>query len=115
MHIALSLTLLLALSSPVLADANDDALKAMIATKAAIKAGRAKAQICTRCHGRNGIHQLAVKAGWKDSDGQFVMTKLRALRDGKEAHQVMSAVAKGLKDNDIVQIALWLDSLAAKR
>lgn len=101
--------------NPAMADAQSDALKAMIANKAAIKAGRAKAQTCTRCHGRDGIHQLAVRAGWKDSDGQFALVKLRALRDGKVSHQVMSTVAAGLKDQDILQIALWLDAIAAKR
>lgn len=97
------------------ADEQDDALKAMIASKVAIKAGRAKAQTCTRCHGRDGIHQLALRAGWKESDGQFAIVQLRALRDGKMSHPVMSAVASSLKDEDIMQIALWLDSLAAKR
>ncbi|MFK7996491.1 MAG: cytochrome c [Granulosicoccus sp.] len=113
--VALSLMLLAGSFNPAMADAQSDALKAMIANKAAIKAGRAKAQTCTRCHGRDGIHQLAVRAGWKDSDGQFALVKLRALRDGKVSHQVMSTVAAGLKDQDILQIALWLDAIAAKR
>ncbi|MFK7860095.1 MAG: cytochrome c [Granulosicoccus sp.] len=111
---ALTMTPFLCLSTAfnlAIADTQDDALKAMIA----IKAGRSKAQVCTRCHGRDGIHQLALRAGWKDSDGQFAIVRLRSLRDGKTTHPVMSAVASGLKDEDLMQIALWLDSLAAKR
>lgn len=109
------LTMLVLSFNPAVADEQGDAIKSMIAIKNAIKAGRAKGQTCTRCHGRNGVHQLAVRAGWKDSDGQFAIVKLRAFRDGKESHAVMSAVASVLNDQDIEQIALWLDSLAAKR
>ena len=109
------LTALVLSFNPVVADEQGNALKSMIATKNAIKAGRAKAQSCTRCHGRDGVHQLALRAGWKDSDGQFAIVKLRAFRDGQESHVVMSAVASTLSDQDIEQIALWLDSIAAKR
>ena len=109
------LTALVLSFNPAVADEQGNALKSMIATKNAIKAGRAKAQTCTRCHGRDGVHRLALRAGWKDSDGQFAIVKLRAFRDGQESHAVMSAVASTLSDQDIEQIALWLDSLAAKR
>jgi cytochrome c553 len=109
--------LIMLVASPLQTAFADEAenIKAMMARKAAIKVGRAKAQSCTRCHGRDGIHFLAVRAGWKDSDGQFAIVRLRALRDRTEAHAVMSAVANELKDEDIIQIAVWLDSLAEKR
>ncbi|MFK7853598.1 MAG: cytochrome c [Granulosicoccus sp.] len=116
--IGLAFACLTATCNPVWADSTDDiqgdALRAMIANKAAIRAGRAKAQTCTRCHGRDGIHRLALRAGWKGSDGQFAIAKLREFRDGKVSHQVMSAVAAGLKETDILQIAQWLDSLSSK-
>lgn len=92
-----------------------DAIKAMIARKAAVRAGRAKAQSCTRCHGRDGIHHLAIRAGWQGSDGQYAMVQLQAFRDGRVSHEVMSAVASVLADEDIAQIGTWLDSLADKR
>jgi cytochrome c553 len=117
--LAVSITLGAAFLQPAIADdaADDaaDAIKAMMARKAAITAGRAKAQSCTRCHGRDGIHHLAVRAGWKESDGQFAMVHLRAFRDGTVAHVIMNAVASELNDEDIVHIAAWLDSLAEKR
>jgi len=94
----------------VIADESDD-LKAMIARKNAIRAGRAKAQTCTRCHGRNGIHQLAVRADWQDSDGDFAIARLRAFREGTLSNEVMNAVAAPLSDEDMVAIGVWLDSL----
>jgi len=94
----------------VIVDENDD-LTAMIARKNAIRAARAKTQTCMRGHGRNGIHQLAVRADWQDSDQDFAIARLRAFQEGSLSNDVMNAVAAALSDEDMVAIGVWLDPL----
>jgi len=83
-------------------------------TLAMIKKGRAKAQGCTRCHGRKGIATAAKKAGMSSTVGFFAKTELEAFKSGSRVHPIMTAVAKALSEEDIRYIAIWLDSLQVK-
>lgn len=78
------------------------------------KAGRAKAQGCTRCHGRKGIQQLAQAAGWTEDVGAFAQKSLTEFRDGKRVNNVMAGVTKNLTDQDIKDISYWLNAIAKK-
>jgi cytochrome c553 len=74
-------------------------------------AGRTKAQMCTPCHGANG---LAVTPNTPHLAGQpesYLVEQLRAYRAGKRAHEVMAVVAKPLTDADIADLAAWFASL----
>jgi cytochrome c553 len=74
-------------------------------------AGRAKAQMCTPCHGANG---LAVAPNTPHLAGQpepYLVDQLKAYRNGKRAHEVMGVVAKNLTDADIADLAAWFASL----
>lgn len=74
-------------------------------------AGRTKAQMCTPCHGANG---LAVVPNTPHLAGQpepYLIEQLKAYRSGKRAHEVMSVVAKPLADEDIADLAAWFASL----
>ena len=74
-------------------------------------AGRTKAQMCTPCHGANG---LAVTPNTPHLAGQpepYLVDQLNAYRSGKRAHEVMSVVAKPLTDADIADLAAWFASL----
>ena len=74
-------------------------------------AGRAKAQMCTPCHGTNG---LAVAPNTPHLAGQpepYLVDQLKAYRSGKRAHEVMGVVAKPLTDADIADLAAWFASL----
>ena len=74
-------------------------------------AGRAKAQMCTPCHGANG---LAVAPNTPHLAGQpepYLVDQLKAYRSGKRAHEVMGVVAKPLTDADISDLAAWFASL----
>lgn len=77
---------------------------------ALIKQGRAKAQGCTHCHGRNGIAEAANRAG-AESVGLFAREELLAYKSGTRSHPTMSAIAQALSDDDIDLIARWLDSV----
>ena len=74
-------------------------------------AGRAKAQMCTTCH---GAHGLAVAPNTPHLAGQpepYLVEQLKAYRSGKRAHEVMAVVAKPLTDADIADLAAWYASL----
>ena len=74
-------------------------------------AGRAKAQMCTPCHGADG---LAVAPNTPHLAGQpehYLVEQLKAYRSGKRAHEVMNVVAKPLTDADIADLAAWFASL----
>jgi len=74
-------------------------------------AGRAKAQMCTPCHGANG---LAVAPNTPHLAGQpepYLVEQLKAYRSGKRAHAVMGVVATPLTDADIADLAAWFASL----
>jgi len=79
-----------------------------------VTSGRAKAQGCTRCHGRNGIQALAEKTGWTDSISSFVTRRLTDLREGVSHHAVMTDIAAVLSDEDIRDISAWIQSLSDK-
>ncbi len=97
MALAVAATFALAAApSPALADA---------------AAGRTKAQMCTPCHGANG---LAVAPNTPHLAGQpepYLVDQLKAYRSGKRAHEVMGVVAKPLSDVDIADLAAWFASL----
>ena len=74
-------------------------------------AGRGKAQMCTPCHGANG---LAVAPNTPHLAGQpepYLAEQLKAYRSGKRAHEVMGVVAKPLTDVDIADLAAWFASI----
>jgi cytochrome c553 len=84
---------------------------ASFAASADVAAGRAKAQMCTPCHGANG---LAVAPNTPHLAGQpepYLVEQLKAYRSGKRAHEVMAVVAKPLTDADIADLAAWFASL----
>jgi len=74
-------------------------------------AGRAKARMCSVCHGANG---LSVAPNTPHVAGQpeaYLAEQLKAYRSGKRVHEVMGVVAKPLTDADIADLAAWFSSL----
>lgn len=82
------------------------------ALEAAIKQGRNKAQICTRCHGRNGMTVFAQREGWENSISTYVIKQLLLFRGKRRKHVIMNAIAGPLTDLDISEIALWYESVS---
>jgi len=80
-----------------------------------IKQGRAKAQGCTRCHGRAGMQSLAKKAQWENSISTYVIKQLLLFRGKRRVHEIMNAVAEPLSDDDIYKIAIWYESVSVKQ
>jgi len=81
---------------------------------AVIKQGRAKAQGCTRCHGRDGMAAFVKRAGWENSVSTYVIQQLLLFRGKRQNHEIMNAVAAPLTNIDIYEIALWYESVSKK-
>lgn len=78
-----------------------------------IQAGKARSNTCVPCHGSKGISTNPV---WPDIAGQkeqYLAMQLKAFRDGEREHPLMTAMAQGLSDEDIDNLAAYYSSLPA--
>lgn len=74
-------------------------------------AGQTKSAVCMACHGADGI---SVGPEWPNLNGQkelYLVKQLRAFRDGTRTDPLMSAMAAGLSDEDIEDLAAHYSSL----
>jgi len=74
-------------------------------------AGRQKALACAVCHGPTGVAVAMDTPHLAGQPARYLATQLRAYRSGARQHEVMSVVAKPLKDADIDDLAAWFSSL----
>lgn len=96
MTMMIPLALTLAAPAPALADA---------------AAGKAKAAICTACHGPDGISRLPNAPHIAGQPEVYLSEQLKAYRDGKRNDPMMSVIAKPLSDEDIANLAGWFSSI----
>ncbi len=82
--------------------------------KLSIRAGRGKAQLCTRCHGRLGMLKAVKIAQFKGTVEGFVIKELIDFRQGVRSHAVMNSIAQTLSDKDINDIAAWYNAISIK-
>lgn len=82
--------------------------------KVSIKAGRGKAQLCTRCHGRLGMLKAVKGAEFEGTVEGFVIKELIDFRRGLRSHAVMNSIAQTLSDKDISDIAAWYNAISIK-
>jgi cytochrome c553 len=77
-----------------------------------VAAGKARAGMCTTCHGPLGISQLPNAPHLAGQPEIYVIEQLKHYRDGKRANEVMAVIAKSLSDKDIEDLAAWYGSIA---
>lgn len=75
------------------------------------KAGKAKSQACSVCHGAAGISTLPDAPNLAGQPEIYLSNQLRAFRGGERRHEVMTVVAKSLSDDDIADLAAWFSSI----
>ena len=66
---------------------------------------------CIGCHGAGGASVVATYPSLKGKDREFIRKNLTDFRSGARKNPVMNAMAAGLKDEDIVNLAAYIDSL----
>lgn len=73
-----------------------------------------QAAVCAGCHGANGI---APNPAWPNIAGQnkpYLISSLKAYRDGSRNNPMMSPMAKGLSDEDIEALATHYSEMSGK-
>ena len=84
------------------------------ADEAAIEAGRQKAMACSACHGLSNSNNPE----WPNLSQQskkYLIEQLHAFRDGVRKDTLMSPIAMGLSNQDIINLANYYNSVPSKK
>ncbi|MBS0383413.1 MAG: cytochrome c [Proteobacteria bacterium] len=88
------------------------AMVASAANAADPAAGKQKFEAtCAACHGMQGISIAPIYPNLAGQKQEYLVTQLKAFRDGSRKNAIMQPMAKGLTDADIVNIAAYLAAL----
>ena len=79
--------------------------------------GKAPAKVvqCATCHGENGIGTGPTFPNIAGQKAAYLVKALSDFRAGKRKDEVMSVMAKDLKDDEIAQLADYYEGLGQKR
>ena len=81
------------------------------AAQADVQAGRAKARMCTVCHGEFGISMAPNTPNLAGQPEAYLAEQLKAYRSGKRANEIMTVIAKPLTDAEIADLSAWFASI----
>ena len=89
------------------------ALLSISTARADVAAGQSAyaARGCIGCHGAGGVSVVATYPSLKGKGAAFIRQRLTDYRSGTLKEPVMNAMAAGLKDADIANIADYIESL----
>lgn len=77
-----------------------------------VEAGREKSAVCAACHGPDGNSAMP---DWPSLAGQhtsYLVTQLKAFRSGERQNALMSPMAVGLSEQDILDLAAYFNAQA---
>jgi cytochrome c553 len=77
------------------------------AAAADVKAGRQKALQCQACHGLDGQAKLPEAPNLAGQGDVYLVKALKDYRSGVRRNDIMSLVARNLKDDDIADLAAY--------
>jgi cytochrome c553 len=80
---------------------------AQTAASADVKAGRQKALQCQACHGLDGQAKLPDGPNLAGQNEVYLAKALKDYRSGARQNEMMSLVARNLKDEDIADLAAY--------
>jgi len=66
---------------------------------------------CVACHGADGISSLLDAPNLAGEVNIYIDTQLKAFRDGRRVHEIMSEVSLNLTDEEIRAYADWYDAV----
>ncbi|PKM12057.1 MAG: cytochrome c4 [Gammaproteobacteria bacterium HGW-Gammaproteobacteria-3] len=87
---------------------------ALPATAADIKAGEQKAQACTACHGPQGNSGNGQFPSLAGQQALYLEAQIKAFKEGARKNPMMGAIAAGLNDEDIDNLAAYYASQKPK-
>jgi cytochrome c553 len=99
------------LSKPILLLGAAFCIAGTPALAADLEAGKKKARQCRTCHGLDGIARIPIAPHLAGESQVYIETQLKAFRNGKREHEMMTVVAEDLSDEDISDLAKWYSSI----
>lgn len=76
-----------------------------------IAAGKAKAAMCSACHGAAGISAVPMYPNLAGQKEMYLSKQLKDFKSGARKDPVMAPMAMGLSDADIANISAYFASL----
>jgi cytochrome c553 len=73
-------------------------------------AGKDKSQLCQGCHGEDGNSVEPMIPKLSGQYGRYISKQLRNFQNGVRTHQIMSAMAATIDDNDLADISAYFAS-----
>ena len=73
-------------------------------------AGQAKSALCATCHGADGNSAIAMNPKLAGQNASYLVKQLNDYKSGARVNATMAAMAAGLSDEDIADIATWYSS-----
>ncbi|MEQ9039611.1 MAG: c-type cytochrome [Silicimonas sp.] len=71
------------------------------------EAGRKVAGMCRTCHGLDGYAKIPIAPHVGGEPAAYLSRQLTAFRDGTREHEMMTVVARGLSDQQILDVSSW--------
>ncbi len=75
-------------------------------------AGKEKSQLCQGCHGEFGISTNSLIPKLAGQYGGYISKQVRNYQSGTRTHQIMSAMAATVSDDDLADIAAYFAALS---
>lgn len=69
-------------------------------------------EVCISCHGTNGLSELDEAPHLAGESTIYIETQLKAFRNGKRKHDIMTAIAEEMTDDEIRSSARWFSNLS---
>ncbi|MEM9102757.1 MAG: cytochrome c [Pseudomonadota bacterium] len=76
-----------------------------------IAKGKAKSAVCAACHGADGKAVIKTYPSLAGQNKEYLISSIKAYRDGQRNNPLMSPMSKGLTDEDIANLAAYYSSL----
>jgi len=73
--------------------------------------GKERAMSCIPCHGKNGISTYFYYPNLAGQKEAYLIRTMTEYRDGRRKDPIMSAMAQGLSDDDIANLAAYYSRL----
>jgi cytochrome c553 len=83
------------------------AASTLLHAEADIRAGKEKSTACAGCHGENGNSMVSTFPKLAQQHSSYLIKQLQSFKGGTRNDPMMSSIALGLKDEDMVEIAAF--------
>lgn len=83
-----------------------------VATASISRDSAAAPELCSGCHGADGIATYPEAPNLAGESGIYIATQLKAFRSGKRQNDVMSGIAAELSDDEIRSLSDWYGATA---